>query len=301
MDTPIKKIVLAYSGGLDTSVILALAARDVPRGSDRVLRRCRPGRGARPACARRRRRPAPSTCVRARPARRVRARLLLPDAARERGLRGRIPARHVDRAPADREGHDGRAPRRRRRRHRPRRDRQGQRPGALRARLRWRSIRASAIIAPWREWDLKSRTDCIEYAQKRGIPVTATKEKPYSIDRNLFHISYEGGVLEDPWAEPSEEIFLLTKDPRNAPDKPALRHAALRGRQSGGRGRQSARSGAVARHAQRNRWRARRRTRRRGREPLRRHEVARRIRDTGRHDSPQGPPRDRVASRSTAR
>jgi argininosuccinate synthase len=77
-----------------------------------------------------------------------------------------------------------------------------------------------AVIAPWREWTLKSRTDCIEYATERKIPVTATKEKPYSTDRNLFHISYEGGILEDPWAEPSEEIFLLTKNPSQAPDAP---------------------------------------------------------------------------------
>jgi argininosuccinate synthase len=76
------------------------------------------------------------------------------------------------------------------------------------------------VIAPWREWNLKSRTDCIEYAQARGIPVTASKEKPYSTDRNLFHISYEGGVLEDPWAEPDASIFLLTRDPAKAPEQP---------------------------------------------------------------------------------
>jgi len=76
------------------------------------------------------------------------------------------------------------------------------------------------IVAPWREWDLKSRTDCIAYAQKHGIPVTATAEKPYSTDRNLFHISYEGGILEDPWREPSPDMFLLTVDPSKAPDKP---------------------------------------------------------------------------------
>ncbi len=76
------------------------------------------------------------------------------------------------------------------------------------------------VIAPWREWDLRSRTDCIEYAQKHDIPVTATKEKPYSTDRNLFHISYEGGILEDPDAEPPESIFLLTKSPADAPDEP---------------------------------------------------------------------------------
>jgi argininosuccinate synthase len=77
---------------------------------------------------------------------------------------------------------------------------------------------AIQVIAPWREWDLKSRTDCIEYAQARGIPVGATKEKPYSTDRNLFHISYEGGILEDPWREPDPSIYVLTKDPAQAPD-----------------------------------------------------------------------------------
>jgi argininosuccinate synthase len=76
------------------------------------------------------------------------------------------------------------------------------------------------IIAPWREWTLRSRTDCIAYAKKHAIPVTATAEKPYSTDRNLFHISYEGGVLEDPWREPSSDMFLLTRDPKQAPDEP---------------------------------------------------------------------------------
>jgi argininosuccinate synthase len=75
-------------------------------------------------------------------------------------------------------------------------------------------------VAPWREWDLRSRTDCIAYAEKRGIPVSATAEKPYSIDRNLFHISYEGGILEDPWREPEESMFILTRDPGKAPDEP---------------------------------------------------------------------------------
>jgi argininosuccinate synthase len=77
-----------------------------------------------------------------------------------------------------------------------------------------------AIIAPWREWDLKSREDEIEYAAQRGIPVPVTKEKPYSMDRNLWHISYEGGVLEDPDYEPDEDMFKLTVAPHKAPDKP---------------------------------------------------------------------------------
>jgi argininosuccinate synthase len=76
------------------------------------------------------------------------------------------------------------------------------------------------IIAPWREWNIKSRTDCIAYAEKHGIPVTATAEKPYSTDRNLFHISYEGGILEDPWREPTADMFVLTRDASKAPNDP---------------------------------------------------------------------------------
>src|SRR5215204_1839801 len=72
------------------------------------------------------------------------------------------------------------------------------------------------VIAPWREWDFKGRTDLIEYSKDHQIPVTATAEKPYSTDANLMHISYEGGILEDPWAEPPESIFQLTRSPENA-------------------------------------------------------------------------------------
>ena len=76
------------------------------------------------------------------------------------------------------------------------------------------------IIAPWREWDFKGRTDLIEYAKTHDIPVPVTPEKPYSIDANLFHISYEGGILEDPWQEPPEDMFIMTVSPEKAPDKP---------------------------------------------------------------------------------
>jgi argininosuccinate synthase len=75
------------------------------------------------------------------------------------------------------------------------------------------------IIAPWREWDIKSREDEIDYAQDRKVPITATKEKIYSEDRNLWHLSHEGGVLEDPWAEPEESMYVLTVSPEKAPDK----------------------------------------------------------------------------------
>jgi argininosuccinate synthase len=75
------------------------------------------------------------------------------------------------------------------------------------------------IIAPWREWSFQSRRDLMAYAQERQLPVTVTPEKPYSTDRNLFHISFEGGVLEDPWVEPPEEMFLLTTAPQKAQDR----------------------------------------------------------------------------------
>lgn len=75
------------------------------------------------------------------------------------------------------------------------------------------------IIAPWREWTLNSRTSLMEFAETRGIPVSTTPAKPYSSDRNLLHISYEGGMLEDPWQEPPEDMFTLTVSPKDAPDK----------------------------------------------------------------------------------
>jgi argininosuccinate synthase len=74
------------------------------------------------------------------------------------------------------------------------------------------------IIAPWREWDLNSRTVLMAFAEKHGIPVPTTQAKPYSSDRNLLHISYEGGVLEDPWQAPTEDMFTLSVSPQNAPD-----------------------------------------------------------------------------------
>lgn len=74
------------------------------------------------------------------------------------------------------------------------------------------------IIAPWRIWDLKSREDCIDYAAARGIPVPVTKDRPYSMDRNLWHLSHEGGDLENPWNEPKRDLFLMGVSPEDAPD-----------------------------------------------------------------------------------
>jgi len=77
------------------------------------------------------------------------------------------------------------------------------------------------VIAPWREWAFKSREDLIDYAEGHGIPVTATKSKPFSTDRNLLHISYEGGILEDPWMESTRDMYTMAVPAEEAPDKPA--------------------------------------------------------------------------------
>ncbi len=75
------------------------------------------------------------------------------------------------------------------------------------------------IIAPWREWDLKGRSDCMVYARNHGIKIPVTAEKPYSIDRNIWHISFEGGILEDPDREPDRDMYRMTVDPVDAPDQ----------------------------------------------------------------------------------
>lgn len=76
------------------------------------------------------------------------------------------------------------------------------------------------VIAPWREWDLGSREALMGYAKQHGIPVPTTQSKPYSIDRNLLHTSYEGGILEDPWQEPPADMFTMSVAPEQAPDRP---------------------------------------------------------------------------------
>jgi argininosuccinate synthase len=75
------------------------------------------------------------------------------------------------------------------------------------------------VVAPWRDWEFDSRESLMSYARKHKIPVTVTKQKPYSTDSNLFHISYEGGILEDPWAEPADNMFTMTVSPEKAPNK----------------------------------------------------------------------------------
>ncbi len=79
---------------------------------------------------------------------------------------------------------------------------------------------ALKVIAPWREWDIKSREDAIEYAKANNVPISQTKKDIYSRDRNIFHLSHEGGLLEDPWNEPENSMFRLSKSPEEAPDSP---------------------------------------------------------------------------------
>ncbi|HYA31135.1 MAG TPA: argininosuccinate synthase [Thermodesulfovibrionales bacterium] len=84
------------------------------------------------------------------------------------------------------------------------------------------------VVSPWREWPFKSRQSLIDYSEMHHIPVTATKDKPYSTDRNLLHISYEGGILEDPWAEPPQDMYTMMVAPEKAPDKPAFVEISFR-------------------------------------------------------------------------
>ncbi len=78
------------------------------------------------------------------------------------------------------------------------------------------------VIAPWREWTIRSREDAIQYAKEKRIPIKATRDKIYSNDRNIWHISHEGGDLEDPWNAPKKNMYVLSVDPEDAPDKPAI-------------------------------------------------------------------------------
>jgi len=85
------------------------------------------------------------------------------------------------------------------------------------------------VVAPWREWDMRGRADLVAYAERHGIPVPVTADKPYSMDANLMHISYEGGILEDPWAAPPPDMFRMTVNPEDAPDEPETVTIGFRG------------------------------------------------------------------------
>ena len=158
------------------------------------------------------------------------------------------------------------------------------------------------VIAPWREWDLTSRTRLIDYADQHQIPIARDKrgEAPFSVDANLLHISAEGKVLEDPWVEPEEYVYSRTVAPGTGARPAAICRDRLRARRSGRGRRRGAVAGGAADPAQRTRRQARHRPARSGREPLCRHEVARRLRDARRHDPASGASRHREPDASTA-
>ena len=139
------------------------------------------------------------------------------------------------------------------------------------------------IVAPWREWTMKGREELIAYAEKHKIPVTATKSKPYSTDRNLLHISYEGGILEDPWKESTADMYTLAVPVEKAPDKAEYVEVEYEaGNPVAINGKKLSPAAAPCR-SEPDRRSPRRRPRRPGGEPVCGHEVPRRVRDAGRH------------------
>ena len=244
----IKKVALAYSGGLDTSDHHSLAQGELRlRGRGRGRRR-RPGRGD----LRPRREGDEDRRLRVPPRRRdggVREGLPLPGA---QGGCGRTSTITCSARP---------------RRARSSRKKQvevalatgcdalahgctGKGNDQVRFELAYQALAPElAIIAPWREWEIASREDAIDYAAARGIPVPATKKDSYSRDRNLWHLSHEGGPLEEPGFEPEPSMFKLTVDPEKAPDAPERVTIAFDGRAAGGRERPEARARAAHRRS----------------------------------------------------
>ena len=133
------------------------------------------------------------------------------------------------------------------------------------------------IIAPWREWKIESREDAIAYARAHNVPVEQTKANIYSRDRNIWHLSHEGGVLEDPANAPEEAMWQWIVSPEKAPDKPRRGRDRLRGRHAGVGERQEAGPRGSARRAECHGRGARRRTHRSGRKSPGGHEIARRV------------------------
>ena len=153
------------------------------------------------------------------------------------------------------------------------------------------------VIAPWREWDLTSRSKLIEFAEQHQIPIAKDKrgEAPFSVDANLLHASSEGKVLEDPAQEVPDYVYLAHRRSRTGAGQADHHHGRFRARRCGRDRRQETVAGEAAQGAQRTRPRQRHRPARPGREPLRRHEVARHVRDAGRHAS-CSPPTARIES-----
>jgi argininosuccinate synthase len=217
----IKRVVLAYSGGLDTSVILKWL--QVTYGCEVVTFTADLGQGEElePARAKAKLMGVPEQHLHRRPARGIRARFRVPDDARQCPLRRRLPARHLDRAAADLQalieiaretGADAVA-----------HGATGKGNDQVRFELSAYALEPDIkVIAPWREWDLTSRTALIAWAEQHQIPVPKDKrgESPFSTDANLLHTSSEGKVLEDPWEEVPDYVYSRTVNPEDAPDSP---------------------------------------------------------------------------------
>ncbi len=212
-----RKVVLAYSGGLDTSVILRWLIEerdfdviafiaDVGQGDDLEEARAKAGRTG-----------ASKTIVRDLTAEFVRdfifpmirantvyegSYLLGTSIARPIIAAHQVDVARIEKAQAVSHGSTGKG------------------NDQVRFELTYQALAPDLeIIAPWREWDFRSRSDLIAYAEKHGIATGVTKEKPYSMDRNILHLSFEGGILEDPWAEPPRSTYVLAVPPEEAPDQ----------------------------------------------------------------------------------
>ncbi|TAK02838.1 MAG: argininosuccinate synthase [Candidatus Manganitrophaceae bacterium] len=218
MEKKIKKVVLAYSGGLDTSVIIRWL---IERYQCEVIAFCADvGQGEDLAAVAEKAKKTGASKVVISDLKEIFAKeylfpmlranavyegsyLLGTSIARPLIAKGQMEVAKKERADAVSHGATGKG------------------NDQVRFELTYLSIDPSIeIIAPWRDWEFKSRSELIAYSHQHGIPVTATLEKPYSIDRNLFHVSYEGGILEDPWAEPPESMFTFTRSPEKAPNEP---------------------------------------------------------------------------------
>ena len=218
MNTPVKRVVLAYSGGLDTSVILRWL---IERYGCEVVAFCADlGQGEELLPVRDKALRTGATRVQIVDLRREFVEdflfpMLRANAVYEGGyLLGTSIARPlIARAQVEvaaREGADAVA-----------HGATGKGNDQVRFELTYAALAPHLkVIAPWREWELDSRTALIEFARRHDIAVPVTAERPYSTDRNLFHVSYEGGVLEDPWTAPPPKMFQLTTDPESAPDVP---------------------------------------------------------------------------------
>ena len=302
MSSP-KKVVLAYSGGLDTSIILKWLATEY--GCEIVTFTADLGQGEELEPARKK---AELLGVAARehlhrgPARDLRPRLRLPDVPRQRRVRGPLPPRHLHRPPAHRPapGRDRRA--------RPAPTPSPTAPPA-RATTRsasssppTRSTRRSASSPPGASGTSPPAPGSSSSPRSNQIPIAKDKrgEAPFSVDANLLHTSSEGKVLENPAEEAPALRLPAHHRPGERPRHPRIRRDRLRAGRPGRHRRPAPLPRRPPHPPQRARRPARRRPPRPRREPLRRHEVPRHLRDPRRHHPPRRPPRHRVRSRSTA-